>query len=82
VELVRKMVGPTEPKSAAPGTIRGDYAHMTYSHGDKYDVAIMNLMHASGDTDDAAKEIPHWFTPDELFDYKTAHEQFIRPGEK
>jgi len=30
VEFVRKMVGPTEPKSAQPGTIRGDYAHVTY----------------------------------------------------
>ena len=25
VQLVRKLVGTTEPKSAAPGTIRGDY---------------------------------------------------------
>ena len=26
IEIVRKMVGTTEPKSAAPGTIRGDYS--------------------------------------------------------
>ena len=30
VDLVRKMVGSTEPKSALPGTIRGDYAHMSF----------------------------------------------------
>src|SRR5690348_1643014 len=29
--LVRKMVGTTEPKAAAPGTIRGDYAHMSFA---------------------------------------------------
>src|ERR1035437_854676 len=30
VVIVRKMVGPTESKSAAPGTIRGDYSHMNF----------------------------------------------------
>src|SRR4051794_20829457 len=30
VEAVRKLVGDTQPKSAQPGTIRGDYAHVTY----------------------------------------------------
>ena len=34
VEVVRKMVGTTEPKSALPGTIRGDYAHVSFSHAD------------------------------------------------
>src|SRR5665213_2296287 len=29
IETVRKMVGNTEPRSALPGTIRGDYAHVT-----------------------------------------------------
>src|SRR3989337_2322697 len=32
VNLVRKMVGTTEPKSAPPGTIRGDYAHISFTH--------------------------------------------------
>src|SRR5262245_15942519 len=32
VEQVRKMVGTTEPKSALPGTIRGDYAHVSFAH--------------------------------------------------
>ena len=34
VALVRKLVGPTEPKSAAPGTIRGDYSHMSFGYAD------------------------------------------------
>lgn len=33
-EVVRKMVGTTEPKSALPGTIRGDYAHMSFAYLD------------------------------------------------
>ena len=38
VELVRKLVGGTEPKSALPGTIRGDYSHMSFGYADKHNV--------------------------------------------
>jgi nucleoside-diphosphate kinase len=34
VSLVRKMVGATNPKEALPGTIRGDYSHMSFSYAD------------------------------------------------
>lgn len=78
VELVRKLVGSTEPKSAAPGTIRGDYSHMSYGYGDDQQKGIPNLIHASGDLDDAQKEIPHWFSDDELYDYNALSEKFTR----
>ena len=78
VELVRKLVGSTEPKSSAPGTIRGDFSHMSYGYGDAQDISIPNLIHASGDVDDAAKEIPHWFTDAELYDYSVLNEKFTR----
>ncbi len=78
VELVRKLVGSTEPKSSAPGTIRGDYAHMSYGYGDDTDQGIPNLIHASGDQADAQKEIPHWFSDDELYDYSILNEKFTR----
>lgn len=79
VDLVRKMVGPTEPKSAAPGTIRGDYAHMSYGHADREGVGISNLIHASADSEEGAKEVPHWFGEDELHSYSTTHEPFTQP---
>ena len=78
VELVRKLVGSTEPKSAAPGTIRGDFSHMSYGYGDATDQGIPNLIHASGDLSDAKKEIPHWFSDDELYDYSMLNEKFTR----
>jgi nucleoside-diphosphate kinase len=78
VALVRKMVGATEPKSSAPGTIRGDYSHMSYGYADDADKGIPNLIHASGDSEEAVKEIAHWFTDDELFDYEALHEKFTR----
>ena len=78
VDLVRKLVGSTEPKSSAPGTIRGDFSHMSYGYGDAQDKGIPNLIHASGDQTDAKKEIPHWFSEDELYDYSVLNEKFTR----
>lgn len=78
VSLVRKMVGGTEPKSALPGTIRGDYAHMSYAHGDANEVGIPNLIHASGDGEEAKAEVAHWFSENELFEYETVHEKFTQ----
>jgi nucleoside-diphosphate kinase len=78
VEIVRKLVGSTEPKASAPGTIRGDFSHMSYGYGDDEQKGIPNLIHASGDVSDAKQEIPHWFSEDELFDYGVLHEKFTR----
>jgi nucleoside-diphosphate kinase len=82
VSQVRKMVGTTEPKSADPGTIRGDYAHMTFVHADEKGIGIPNLIHASGDLDEAKKEISHWFKEDEMFSYKTVHETYVIGAEE
>jgi nucleoside-diphosphate kinase len=71
---VRKIVGSTEPKSAQPGTIRGDYAHHSYEYTDKKGIAIKNLIHASGNKKDAEYEIKLWFDEKELHSYETVHE--------
>ncbi len=79
VEYVRKMVGGTEPKSAAPGTIRGDYAHMSYSYLDTNPgTDFYNLIHASADAAEAALEVPHRFSAQELFDHKPMHAKYMR----
>ncbi len=82
VSLVRKMVGTTEPKNAAPGTIRGDYAHVSFSHADNEDLGIANIVHASGDPEEAALEISHWFSEAEIFDYQTVHQKYTQPRKK
>jgi nucleoside-diphosphate kinase len=79
VELVRKLVGSTEPKSAQPGTIRGDYAHITYGQAASTNRGVANVLHASAESSEAAKEIAHWFTDDELVDYEVVHEKFTQP---
>lgn len=70
VENVRKLVGDTEPKSAAPGTIRGDFTHMSYEHADASGKSVKNVVHASGNPEEAAKEISIWFDESEIHDYK------------
>ena len=77
IETVRKIVGPTEPKSAAPGTIRGDFAHVSFSYADGKEIAVKNIIHASGDEKDAEYELGLWFTPTQLHTYKTVHDVHI-----
>ncbi len=63
---VRSLTGHTVPAKADPGTIRGDYSNDTPTLANKEQRPIMNLVHASGDKDEAEFEIKLWFTPDEL----------------
>ncbi len=77
VENVRKMSGSTEPKSAAPGTIRGDFSHISYAQADQQGKAIENIVHASGNVEEAKQEIALWFKPEELHTYKTVHETHV-----
>ena len=79
IAQVRKMVGPTEPKSAAPGTIRGDYAHMSYGHASSAKRGVPNVLHASADTGEAKQEVAHWFSESELVDYDNVHGHFTQP---
>ncbi|MDD5133440.1 MAG: nucleoside-diphosphate kinase [Candidatus Nanoarchaeia archaeon] len=74
IEIIRKMVGSTEPRASLPGTIRGDYSHVSYEHADVKNIAAKNLIHASASKDDAKKELDLWFKKEELHSYKTVHE--------
>ena len=67
IAKVRQLVGDTEPASALPGTIRGDYAHQPLERGS--DRFLCNLVHASANAEDAEREVALWFGPDEVLDY-------------
>jgi nucleoside-diphosphate kinase len=77
VEIVRKVCGPTEPKIAMPGTIRGDYAHVSFSYSDRVEEAVRNVVHASGTPDEAKVEIALWFRDDEIHEYPSVHDIHI-----
>ena len=72
---VRKIVGSTLPAMAVPGTIRGDFSidHSSAANTDRR--SLRNLVHASGDPDEAAHEIAHWFTPEEIVAYERCDER-------
>lgn len=77
VELGRKLVGSTEPRQAPPGTIRGDFSVDSYMISDKKGRAVRNLVHASGTTVEADREIALWFTPAEVHSYKGPHDHHL-----
>lgn len=76
VAKVRKIIGPTFPDQAAPGTIRGDFAHQTKASSEVSGKAVMNLVHASGNSEEAKYEVDLWFDGTELFQYETLAEKF------
>ena len=57
IERVRDLLGPTDSKKAAPGTIRGDLGQ---------DVMV-NVVHASDSLESAAVELKRFFLDSELF---------------
>jgi nucleoside-diphosphate kinase len=75
--LVRKITGGTEPLSCDMGTIRGDYTLDTYMMADLDKRSIRNLIHASGSTEEAEKEIPIWFKKEEILKYRLVQEQIL-----
>lgn len=77
VELVRKIVGGTEPLSSDVGTIRGDYVLDSYQMSDTDDRAVRNIVHASGSVEEANSEIKHWFEDNELINYRLIGEQIL-----
>jgi nucleoside-diphosphate kinase len=76
VPCVRKLVGPTYPDQAAPGTIRGDFAHVSRAYANANGIPVANLVHASGNAEEAEHEIAVWFSKAEQFDYAPAGQQF------
>ena len=77
VDNVRRLVGVTSPHEAAPGTIRGDYAHLSMAYASKKNQGGKNLIHASGSKNEADEEIKLWFKPNELHSYSTVHEKHV-----
>lgn len=77
VELVRKMCGHTLPLMSAPGTIRGDYAYDSSYLANTGKRPIKNLIHASGNLEEAEYEIPLWFSKEEIVSYARTDESVM-----
>ncbi|MFA4999525.1 MAG: nucleoside-diphosphate kinase [Parcubacteria group bacterium] len=77
VNIIRKITGATEPLSSDVGTIRGDFTIDSYDLADIDGRAVRNLLHASGSTEEAEKEIALWFKSEELYDYRLINEAML-----
>ncbi len=67
IEMVRGMMGKTDPQQAAMGTIRGDYGQFIGR----------NIVHGSDGPQTAEFEINLWFKPKEIADYKRIDEEWL-----
>ena len=56
IAVNRRLMGATDPKQAAPGTIRADFAQSIDA----------NAVHGSDSPDSAAREIAYFFAPEEI----------------
>lgn len=77
IAVIRKITGGTEPLTSVPGTIRGDYTIDSYRAADTDKRAVRNIIHASGSVEEADKEMPIWFKPEEILSYRLASEAII-----
>jgi len=55
-QRVRTLVGPTNPREAAKGTIRGDLGRANNEKSSKQNKVIKNIIHASETSEHARKE--------------------------
>ena len=66
IEMVRGIMGKTDPQKAEMGTIRGDFSFESPSLADVDKRAIKNLIHASGSVKEAKFERQLWFKEKEI----------------
>jgi nucleoside-diphosphate kinase len=59
VKVTRRLIGPTDPEEAPPGTIRGDYALEV----------LRNVIHASDSPENAEMEYKIYFSEEDFINY-------------
>jgi nucleoside-diphosphate kinase len=67
IEMVRRMMGETDPQKAKTGTIRGDYGQFIGR----------NIVHGSDSLENAEFEINLWFKPEEICNYERIDEKWL-----
>ncbi len=77
IESIRMMVGHTIPAASAPGTIRGDYSIDNPALANARKRPLRNLIHASGNEEEARYEKELWFHKAEIHSYTRADEDVM-----
>ncbi|MFA6254954.1 MAG: nucleoside-diphosphate kinase [Patescibacteria group bacterium] len=78
IDNVRALAGNTLPVFATPGTIRGDFSIDSPALANVKKRAVRNIMHASGNTEEAKYEEQLWFKKGDIVDnYKRSDEDVM-----
>lgn len=77
IDNVRMIVGNTLPRFAEPGTIRGDFSLDSPALANATKRSVRNLVHASGNPEEAKYEEQLWFHEVEIHDYKRSDEDVM-----
>ncbi|MEZ6049482.1 MAG: nucleoside-diphosphate kinase [Planctomycetaceae bacterium] len=72
ISVARTMMGSTNGREAAPGTIRGDYSQSRQ----------MNLVHGSDSPEAAKRELAIYFKQEELIDYDLTLSAYLAAGDE
>jgi nucleoside-diphosphate kinase len=67
IEMVRGMMGKTDPQKASMGTIRGDFGQFIGR----------NIIHGSDSLENSEFEIKLWFQPEEISKYNRIDEEWL-----
>jgi len=77
VNIVKKLVGGTEPTTSDVGTIRGDLTLDSYELSNFAGRAVRNLIHCSDKPEEAQREIDIWFNKEDLLNYGLVQEKIL-----
>jgi nucleoside-diphosphate kinase len=77
VDVIKKLVGATEPSTSDVGTIRGDLTIDSYDLAGIDERAVRNLIHCSDKPEEAEREIKIWFEEAEIINYRLVQEQIL-----
>ncbi|MCK5416119.1 nucleoside-diphosphate kinase [Candidatus Parcubacteria bacterium] len=77
IEVVKKLVGGTEPLTSDVGTIRGDFTIDSYALAGVDERAVRNLIHCSDEPGEAKREIALWFDEKEFINYNLVQDKIL-----
>jgi nucleoside-diphosphate kinase len=74
VDQAKSIAGATVPYYAAPGTIRRDFSIDSPDVANARKRGLKNIVHVSGNLEEAKYEVDLWFSKEEIYNYKRADE--------
>jgi nucleoside-diphosphate kinase len=75
IQIARKLRGHTIPLLAQTGTLHADYSFDSSTLSSSLDRVVKTFVHASGDKDEAEREIKYWFGKLDFKDYEREVDQ-------